>query len=95
MKYFALASGQIQPKNKAQKQADELSYQVDGTLIYDDEDLDLFVETFKKQIEEINRENPRCTDLQFRKLFYPQLHQRGIYIDGCFNIQFYEVKHET
>jgi len=94
MKFFAHTNVHCLPKNKAQKEAQELAQALNGTLIIGKAALDDCVETVIKQIHDINDRNKRCTDLHFSRYFYEKMGERSIHVDDCFGVSFLEVKQE-
>lgn len=95
MKFFAKTNLRCLPKNKAQKEARELAQALNGTLIIGRAALDDCVDAVRKQIQDINNRNKRCTDLHLSRYFYEKIGERAIQVDDCFDVSFLEVKHET
>jgi hypothetical protein len=94
MKYFAKTTFSTSAKNQATKAAQELGKKVSQTLIDNDEALNLFIENFKEEIDKINKEHPRCSDMSFHYRIYKDFGESYMNVRDCFTVTFYEVKQE-
>jgi len=94
MKYYAYGQTNTMAKNKAQEQVQQYCHEVDGTLLQNEKELDQYIADFQSKVEQINQENKRCQNLDFNKLFYPDLGSRSIYVGTVASVSFYPVKHE-
>ena len=82
------------PKNQATKAAQELGKSVSQTLINNDEALNVFIDNFKNEIYRINKEHPRCGEMQFNCRAYKEYGEAYMGVTDCLMVTFYQVQHE-
>jgi hypothetical protein len=92
-KYFAKNAFQNQAKNKAEEKVQKYARELNGTLIYGDENLNVFVNRFKTAVDEICTTFPRCRYIETSYKYYEN---SGHWISAgdVARIDFYEVKQE-
>lgn len=93
-KYFAEMQYQNQPKNKAEAAVQNFARELNATLIYGEENLQVFVEQFKIRVHEINLHFPRCKDIGTSFRIYENHKTIWVSADDVTRIDFREVKRE-
>lgn len=98
MKYYTEVSTCWQPKNAAQAAAQGYAITLDAALI-DESYLAEFVKKILGTVETINKQFPRCGDLEFQFQNYDDLRGKSIFVDDpghspVFRVLFHEVRQE-
>lgn len=93
-KFFAEMQYSNQPKNKAEKAVQQFARELNGTLVYGDDNIEVFVRNFRSKVDEINTQFPRCRDIDTSYTRYINTPGHWVSAIDVARISFHEVKHE-
>lgn len=98
MKYYTEISTCWQAKNAAQAAAQGYAITLDAALM-DESYLAEFVELIRSRVDTVNKQFPRCGDLDFQFQNYYDLRGKSIFVEDpahspVFRVLFHEVRQE-